>query len=265
MSKPYVLVTNDDGISSPGLMALAEAIEPFCDLLIAAPHNQQTNMGRGALAGRNIGIINKKKLNINGKMHEAYAIHGSPAQSVAHAVLELADKKIDFCVSGINYGENLGLAFTCSGTLGACFEADSMDIPSIAFSRKIPMDNQRSDKFAILDWENEKNHIKTIFTNVMKKGFHKSVRMLNVNFPEKCKASTEVRVTKQAYMNYGQYIHPRDRDISKAHRLGWALSDHLHEAPKNSDIYAIHFDKVISVTPLRSIMSVDSEDYYKTV
>jgi len=261
-NKPYVLITNDDGIRSPGIIALAEALQPFCDLLIVAPRNQQTNMGRGALSGNNIGAIEKKVMKINNHYHEAYAVNGSPAQSVAHAILELANRKIDFCVSGVNYGENLGLAYTCSGTLGACFEADSVGIPSIAFSRKIPMEHQRSDEFAVLDWEEEKKHIQNIFVNVMKNGFPNGVRILNVNFPVSINATTEVRVTKQAYMNYGKYVYPDKRDINRGHRLEWTFNDKLNDAPKDSDIYAVHFDEVISVTPLKSTMSVDSKCYY---
>ncbi len=93
MSKPYVLVTNDDGISSPGLLALAEAVEPFCDLLIVAPKNQQTNMGRGALSDNMTGIIDKLDLKVNGNTYTSYAVHGSPAQAVAHAYLELSEER----------------------------------------------------------------------------------------------------------------------------------------------------------------------------
>lgn len=263
MKKPYVLITNDDGIRSPGLIALAESIQPYSDILIVAPKMQQTNMGRGSLSDFKTGIIEKEKINVNGQLVDAYAVYGSPAQAVAHAVMELADKAIDFCLSGINYGENLGLAFTCSGTLGACFEADSMNIASIAFSRKISMKKQRSDDFDAIDWEGIKHHIKDIYLNIYNNGFPDGIRILNVNFPENVQVSTEVRVTRQAYMNYGKYIKTKNRDISKAHRMEWTLNDKLNEAPIDSDIHAIHKDKVISVTPLQSIMSVDSNTYYR--
>ncbi len=262
MSKPYVLVTNDDGIDSPGLIALSEAIGPWSNLLIAAPVNQQTNMGRGARSDADTGIIEKRILNVNGAEHKAYAVHGSPAQTVAHAVLELAERKPDFCVSGINYGENLGLAFTCSGTLGACFEADSFGIPSVAFSRAVPMESQRSDRFGKLEWQAEKQHAKEIFRNVIKGGLPTGVHMLNVNFPENINESTEVRVTKQAYMNYGKYVIPKNRDMRKPYVLGWEINDRLSEALRDSDIYAVFFDGVISVTPIKSVMSVDSESYF---
>lgn len=262
MEKPYVLVTNDDGIFSPGLTALAEALEPFCRLLIAAPKSQQTSMGRGYCSDGMAGAISKETLSINGRAHAAYAVCGSPAQTVAHAVTELAEQKPDFCASGINYGENLGLALTCSGTLGACFEADSLGIPSAAFSRAIPLELQRSDRFSALDWSAEKYHAARVCKNLLEHGFSGKARLLNVNFPANCKKETDIRITRQAYMNYGKYDVIKGRDITAPHILGWARSDSLEEAPKDSDIRAVYFDGVISVTPLVSVMSVECDSYY---
>jgi 5'-nucleotidase len=261
--KPFVLITNDDGIESPGLHALVEALKPMADLLIAAPENQQTNMGRGALKGKAIGVIRRLALNVDGEMIPAYAVNGSPAQTVAHALLEIAERKPDYCISGINYGENLGLAFTCSGTLGAAFEADSFMIPSIAFSKTIPLKDQRSDEFSEMDWEMEKIHIQVIFNNILSKGMADNVRILNVNFPSGLTPETEVRVTKQAYMSYGKYVKPLKRSFEEGYCLEWELNEKLKEVPEDTDIYALYFDKVISVTPMSSLMSVDAKNYYK--
>lgn len=261
--KPFVLITNDDGIESPGLHELVKALKPLADLLIVAPKNQQTNMGRGALKGKDIGIIRELAMNVDGDMIPAYAVNGSPAQAVAHALLEIAERKPDYCISGINYGENLGLAFTCSGTLGAAFEADSFMIPSIAFSRTIPLNDQRSDEFSEMNWEMEKIHVQRIFKNILSNGMPDHVRILNVNFPSGITLETEVRVTKQAYMSYGKYIKPLKRSFKKGYRLEWQLNDQLCEVPEDTDIYAIHFDKVISITPMSSLMSVDVINNYK--
>lgn len=261
--KPYVLITNDDGIHSPGLLALAEALLPLADLLIVAPESQQTNMGRGALKGTEIGRICEVPLKVSNQAVKAYAVNGSPAQAVAHAVLELAERKPDYCISGINYGENLGLAFTCSGTLGAAFEADTFGIPSIAFSRTMPLEHQRSSEFAEMDWGMEKLHIRMIVQNVMDKGMAEEVRILNVNFPLGITADTEVRVTKQAYMSYGAYVKPGKRDFHRGYHLEWKLNEALNEVDQDTDIYAMHVDQVISVTPLASLMSINSGSYHK--
>ena len=134
--KPLIIVTNDDGVYSPGLCAAAEAVQDLGDLLVVAPRFQQTSMGRSFPKSKDVGIIEKIKIMLNGCEIEAYGVHGSPAHAVSHGILELAYRKPDLCISGINYGENLGLSISCSGTIGAAFEADSYDIPSIAISRQ---------------------------------------------------------------------------------------------------------------------------------
>lgn len=133
--KPLILITNDDGVYSPGLIA-AEAVQYLGDLLIVAPRFQQTSMGRSFPKSDDVGVIEKMRVMVNGAEIDAYGVHGSPAHAVSHGILELAYKKPDLCISGINYGENLGLSLTCSGTIGAALEADSYEIPSIAVSRQ---------------------------------------------------------------------------------------------------------------------------------
>lgn len=260
--KPLVLITNDDGIDSPGLLALAKALLPLAELLIVAPENQQTNMGRGALKGPDIGQIRAVPMQVADQKVKAFAVKGSPAQAVAHALLELAERKPDYCISGVNYGENLGLAFTCSGTLGAAFEADSFGIPSLAFSRTIPLEHQRSAEFAHLDWEMEEIHIRRIVSQVIQKGMPDGVRILNVNFPSGIGPNTEVRVTRQAYMSYGSYVKPENRDFHTGYHLEWKLNDNLNKVGKDTDIYAMHVDKVISVTPMTSILSVELDGFH---
>lgn len=255
--KPLVLITNDDGIYSPGLRALVEAVVDMTEVLIIAPADQQTNMGRGALKGKDVGIIREVAIPIGDGNIKAYEIKGSPSQAVAHGILELTGQLPDFCLSGINYGENLGLAFTCSGTLGAAFEADSFGIPAIAFSRVIPFENQRSSSFDNnLDWEMVMHYTRVVFKKAMTEGMGQGVRILNVNFPAMLSHGMEIRVTQQAYMNCGKYIHPGNRPFDKGYSLGWELNENLNKAPKDSDIYAIHNDGVISVTPMTPIMSV---------
>lgn len=255
--KPYVLITNDDGISSPGLHALVEALMPLCDLLVVAPKDQQTNMGRGALKGEDVGRIETCNLEVAGKSVRAYAVTGSPAQSVAHGVLELAESMPDYCMSGINYGENLGLAFTCSGTLGAAFEADAFGIPSVAFSRKIALKDQRSSDFSPLDWQTIIEHIRSLAAGIFRRGLPEGSHILNINFPDRVLKNTETRITRQAYMSYGQYVKPLERDFDKGHLLEWTINEGLNEVEKDTDIYALHVDGVISVTPLTSRMSVE--------
>lgn len=254
--KPLILITNDDGVYSPGLWAVAEAVQDLGDLLIVAPMFQQTGMGRALPKEGNVGIIKKVKIMVNGNEVDAFGVHGSPALAVSHAVLELTDRKPDLCISGINYGENLGLSLTCSGTLGAAFEADSHGIPSIAVSREVDLSKQHSSEYQSLDWEAAKNVTKKIANEVLKRGFPEGVRIFNINVPDSATCKTEVRVTSQSRNNYSIFVRPEKRDLGKSYILHSQLDVDIEKTEKCSDIYAFLFDKVISITPLTWDLSI---------
>ena len=117
LPRPQILLTNDDGIQSPGLWAAAAALAAIGRVTVAAPHEQSSGMGR-SLPSTSSGIIAEQKFRVNGQEWIVYAVSGSPAQAVQHGVLEIMPKKPNLVVSGINYGENVGLGTTISGTVG---------------------------------------------------------------------------------------------------------------------------------------------------
>lgn len=254
--KPLFLITNDDGVFSPGLQAAAEAVQTLGDLLIVAPISQQTGMGRSFPRTADVGIIETLTIEVNGIQTTAYGVHGSPAQAVAYGILELAERKPDFCISGINYGENLGLSVTCSGTLGAAFEADSHGIPSIAISRQADLLVQHSERFECLEWEGCKAVTKKIVEKVLKEGFPKQACILNVNLPSQISATTEIRLTRQSRQNYSVFTKPGSRDFTQRYVLSSHMDVDINKTEKDSDIFAIYFDQVISLTPLTWDLSV---------
>jgi 5'-nucleotidase len=132
-NKPHILLTNDDGIRSPGLWAAASELSKIGYVTVAAPREQSTGMGR-SLPSTSDGIIRKEQVQVNGQEWSVYAVGGSPAQAVLHGVLEIIPQKPDLVVSGINYGENVGMGITISGTVGAAMEAAAMGIPALAIS-----------------------------------------------------------------------------------------------------------------------------------
>lgn len=257
MKKPLILITNDDGIYSPGLRAVVETVIDLGELLVVAPASQQTSMGRSFPKGIDVGIIEKVRLSVDGTEVIAYAVHGSPAQAVSHGVLELCDRKPDLCISGINYGENLGLSITCSGTLGAAFEADSHGIPSIAISRQVDLSMQHSDNFVELDWAACKHITRHMAKRVLDYGFPEDVSIFNINVPEEAKPNTEVRITKQSRHNYSAFIKPESRDFDKSFKLKSRIDLNIDDIDRSSDIFAIVFDSVISITPLTWNLSVN--------
>lgn len=136
MTRPLILLVNDDGITSPGLAASAAALDPLGDLLIVAPSVQQSGMGRSFPASSD-GRLFEATVSCNGQSWKGYSANASPAQSVQHALIELADRTPDLVVSGINYGENIGTGITASGTVGAAMEAAAFSIPALAVSLQV--------------------------------------------------------------------------------------------------------------------------------
>ena len=132
-SKPQILLTNDDGIDSPGLWAAAEVLSEVGYVWVAAPRDQASSTGR-SMPLTSDGRITVKQMRVNGQDWTVHAVGGTPAQTVQHSILEIMDGMPDLVVSGINYGLNLGLAVTVSGTVGAAIEAATFGIPSLAVS-----------------------------------------------------------------------------------------------------------------------------------
>src|SRR5215467_7022964 len=141
--RPLILFTNDDGIASPGLWAVVDAFYDVGDVLVVAPREQQSGMGRSLPVTSEGRIIEQERL-IRGEPNKVYAVDGTPAQAVQHGVIELADRLPSLVVSGINYGENCGNGVTISGTVGAALEAASLGIPAIAVSQQTAFDLHKS-------------------------------------------------------------------------------------------------------------------------
>lgn len=164
--------------------------------------------------------------------------------------MELANKKPDLCISGINYGENLGLSLSCSGTVGAAFEADSYDVPSIAVSIQAPLHIQQDSNFKEMDWTIAKNITGELACEVLENGLPNGISVLNVNVPNSATYSTEIRITRQSRLNYSVFKKPELRDFNTSYKLKSELDVQIENTEKDSDVYAFYFDKVISVTPL---------------
>ena len=133
-ARPLILLTNDDGILSPGLRAAAEALCDLGELLIVAPAVQQTGMGRAMPAITSGAELGTNRLELSCQAAAVYTITAAPAQAVLFGVLAIAPRRPALVVSGINHGENLGTTVTASGTVGAALMGAELDIPSLAVS-----------------------------------------------------------------------------------------------------------------------------------
>jgi 5'-nucleotidase len=135
VERPLILISNDDGIESPGLAAAVEALDPLGELLIIAPYRQQSGMGRSMPGGsENDGRLYETAVRRGERSWPGYAAYASPAQSVQHGIQEVAKRRPSLVVSGINFGENVGTGVTISGTVGAALEGAAYGIPAMAVS-----------------------------------------------------------------------------------------------------------------------------------
>src|SRR5512143_756630 len=181
LTRPQILLTNDDGIQSPGLWAAAGALAAVGRVTVAAPAEQSSGMGR-SLPSTSSGIIREEKYRVNGQDWKVYAVSGSPAQAVQHGVLEIMPKAPALVVSGINYGENVGLGTTISGTVGAAMEAASLGIPALAVSLEAAKEYHLSYSEDI-DFS-AAAHFAALFGRVLlEKKMPEDVRVLKIDVP----------------------------------------------------------------------------------
>lgn len=126
MPKPFILVTNDDGVYAPGIRALHEAVSSLGEAVIVAPERDNSAVSHSLTMNRPLRVIELEK--------NIYTIDGTPTDCVTIAINKILRKKPDLLVSGINPGANLGDDISYSGTVSAAIEGTMYDIPSLAFS-----------------------------------------------------------------------------------------------------------------------------------
>src|SRR6185436_8959724 len=128
--QPIILVTNDDGITSPGIKSLVEAASTLGKVVVVAPDKAQSGMGHAITIGT---PLRMNKVDMFGDI-EAWQTSGTPVDCVKLAVDKILHRKPDLCLSGINHGANHSINVIYSGTMSAAVEAAIESIPSVGFS-----------------------------------------------------------------------------------------------------------------------------------
>jgi len=118
--KPLILVTNDDGITAPGIRALIDVMRSIGDVVVVAPDSPQSGMGHAITLDSTLHL---QEVYIDSENQKEYSCSGTPADCVKLAVSEILDRKPDLCVSGINHGSNSSINVIYSGTMSAALEA----------------------------------------------------------------------------------------------------------------------------------------------
>lgn len=185
--KPLILVTNDDGITAPGIRALISVMKEIGEVVVVAPDSPQSATGHAITINSTLFI---NKIDIDPEIETEYSCSGTPVDCVKFAVNEILKRKPDLCVSGINHGSNSSINVIYSGTMSAAVEAGIEGIPAIGFSLL--------DYNWNADFEPIKASIKKITLEVLENGLPEGV-ILNVNFPKlKEKDIKGIKVCRQA-------------------------------------------------------------------
>lgn len=240
---PTILVTNDDGITSPGIEILAKTLESAGDVYVVAPESEQSAVAHALTLHRPL------KVEQTGK--KTFFINGTPTDCVIIAVNKILTQKPDIIVSGINNGANLGDDITYSGTVAAAIEGTLLGIPSIAVSL-VRNDNDGSgDRTLVSRFQAAAGFAQKIAGKVLDNGLPADT-LLNVNVPFSEKMSG-VKITKQGNLVYDNGIQevsdPRGR---KCYWIGGGVPQ--WKPGENTDWEAVQ-GGYISITPVHLDMT----------
>ncbi|NLP58892.1 5'/3'-nucleotidase SurE [Lutibacter sp. B1] len=243
-NRPLILVTNDDGITAPGIRNLISVMNEIGDVVVVAPDGPQSGMGHAVTIDETLYC---SKIKIDDGPQKEYKSSGTPADCVKLAVSQILDRRPDLCVSGVNHGSNSSINVIYSGTMSAAVEAGVEGIPAIGFSL---LDYSWNANFEPL-----KEHIKLIALNVLENGLPDGV-VLNVNFP-KSEEFNGIKICRQARANWVEEFekrtNPRGRDyywltgkfvnMDKGEDTDeWALAhNYISIVPVQFDLTAHHF------------------------
>ncbi len=237
MSKrPLILVTNDDGITAPGIRMLISIMNEIGEVVVIAPDGPQSGMGHAVTIADTL-YCNQIKVD-DGPQIE-YKSTGTPVDCVKLAVSEILKRKPDLCVSGVNHGSNSSINVIYSGTMSAAVEAGVEGIPAIGFSLL--------DYSWNADFESLKKYIRQITMNVLENGLPDGV-VLNVNFP-KSKTFKGIKICRQARANW---VEEFDRRKNPQGRVYYWLTGKFVNMDKGEDTdeWALK-NNYISVVPVQ--------------
>jgi 5'-nucleotidase len=185
--KPLILITNDDGITAPGIRALIAVMKEIGEIIVVAPDKPQSATGHAITINSTLYLNEISDKNAEFK---EISCSGTPVDCVKLAVTEILKRKPDLCVSGINHGSNSSINVIYSGTMSAAVEAGIEGIPAIGFSL---LDYGWNADFSAC-----KNFIRKIALEVLENGLPEGV-VLNVNIPKLAENEIKGNLTKDKH------------------------------------------------------------------
>ena len=241
-ARPRILITNDDGIESRGLLALKQALEPLGEVLVIAPETNQSAVGHSRTMWRPLRV--RERTLADGS--PAWSIDGSPSDAVGLVFLGLLPGPIDLVASGINHGANLGNDITYSGTVSAAMEAVLNGCPAFAISH----DDYKPD-----DFELAMAAARVVARAILARGLEPE-QLLNVNVPAiplaACEGFEVARLGKRTYQD--ELIR---RDDPRGVPYYWVGgSPPMGDAIPGTDVNAVLHNRV-AITPIQLDLTAD--------
>ena len=257
-----ILISNDDGVFAPGILAAKQAVEDIANVVVVAPDENNSSVGRRLTLFKHL-ELKECELEDGSK---AYSVSGSPADAVIVGADYVMDEKPDLVITGINQGVNISSDITSSGTVCAAFEAVSLGIPAIAAS--LFMDPKTSFKqdengewYVDYDFTLAKKVLHDIVLKIKNDGFPEGVDLFNLNVPSNYE-SEEVMITHLSHKMLDKHVidnsdeekseifnYPLDESQDSEHLI-MIMSDLVKEYEVGSDGYALISEKRPSLTPL---------------
>jgi 5'-nucleotidase len=236
--QPVILITNDDGITAPGIRNLVEAVKDLGKIVVVAPDKAQSGMGHAITIGHPLRMT---RMDMFGEI-EAWQTSGTPVDCVKLAVDKILHGKPDICLSGINHGANHSINVIYSGTMSAAMEASIESIPSIGFSLL--------DYSYEADFSAARHYVKKIVSSLLSQKKLDKHLLLNVNIPSIPKELIKgVKVCRQAYAKYEEDFEERKDPHGK--KYYWLTGEFINfDKGKDTDVWALK-NNYVSVVPVQ--------------
>ena len=265
-----ILISNDDGVFAPGILAAKQAVEDLANVTVVAPDENNSSVGRRMTLFKHLEI---KTVELEDGS-DAYSVSGSPADAVIVGAEYVMDEKPDLVITGINQGVNISCDITSSGTVCAAFEAVSLGIPAIAASLFMdPKTSYKQDEngewYLDYDFSLAKRVLHDIVLKIIKEGFPDGVDLFNLNVPSNYE-SEEVKITRLSDKMIDKKVID-NTDEEKAELFNYPLQENqnsddlimiapdlVREYDEGSDGYALMIEKRPSLTPLKVNMTSEN-------
>lgn len=239
-----VLLTNDDGLGSPGLLALAQSVSRVADTFVVAPEHERSAASHAITLHK---PLRATPATLGDTGLRAWSSNGTPADCIVLAVLDLLAQSPDVVVSGINIGANLGMDLLYSGTVSAAVEAALFGIASIAISVAA---------FRDIHWRPAADFAAQLVGQVALRGLPPDT-FLNVNVPNRPASEIlGVEVTRQSSRRYVNRLEKRSDPRGRDYYWLAGSSDDA-SSDEGTDVHAVAQGR-ISVTPLRLDMTFEA-------